>query len=55
MAFARRLIDEYALGLAPGCAFGRNFNGYMRMCYAVSTPRLQEALGRLEKALTGTG
>ncbi|MGZ9109190.1 MAG: pyridoxal phosphate-dependent aminotransferase [Micavibrio sp.] len=53
MAFARRLIDEHALGLAPGCAFGRNFNGYMRMCYAVSTPRLIEALDRLEKSLTG--
>jgi aspartate/methionine/tyrosine aminotransferase len=53
MAFARRLIDEYALGLAPGCAFGRNFNGYMRMCYAVSEPRLREALARLESALSG--
>lgn len=51
MALARRLIDEYSLGLAPGCAFGRNFNGYMRMCYAVSEPLLHEALGRLEKAL----
>jgi aspartate aminotransferase len=52
MAFARRLIDEHGLGLAPGCAFGRNFNGYMRLCFAVSEPRLRESLDRLEKALS---
>jgi aspartate/methionine/tyrosine aminotransferase len=52
MSFARRLIDEHGLGLAPGCAFGRNFNGYMRLCFAVSEPRLREALGRLEQALS---
>lgn len=51
MDFARRLIDEYALGLAPGCAFGRHFNGYLRMCYAVSEPKLRDALDRLERAL----
>lgn len=52
MAFARRLIDGHGLGLTPGCAFGRNFTGYMRLCYAVSEPRLRDALGRLEKSLT---
>ncbi len=51
MAFARRLIDDYGLGLTPGCAFGRNFGGYMRLCYAVSEPRLMDALGRLERAV----
>lgn len=51
MDFARRLIDDFALGLAPGCAFGRNFTGYIRMCYAVSEPRLRDALDRLERAL----
>lgn len=53
MNFARRLIDDHGLGLAPGCAFGRNFNGYMRLCFAVSEPRLRDALARLEKALSG--
>jgi aspartate/methionine/tyrosine aminotransferase len=52
MTFARRLIDEHGLGLTPGCAFGRNFTGSMRLCYAVSEPRLMDALGRLERALT---
>ena len=51
MKFARRLIDEHALGLAPGCAFGRDFTGYMRLCYAVSEEKLRDALSRIEKAL----
>lgn len=51
MAFARKLIDDHALGLAPGCAFGRSFAGYQRLCYAVSRPRLDDALARLEGAL----
>lgn len=51
MEFARRLIDDAALGLAPGCAFGRDFRGYMRLCYAVSAPRLDDALDRLRRAL----
>jgi aspartate/methionine/tyrosine aminotransferase len=53
MAFARRLIDDVALGLAPGCAFGRNFAGYQRLCYAVSRPHLDNALDRLGRALKG--
>jgi aspartate/methionine/tyrosine aminotransferase len=51
MAFARRLIDDHRLGLAPGCAFGQHFTGYMRLCYAVSEARLRDALGRLERAM----
>lgn len=51
MSFARQLIDDHALGLAPGCAFGRSFAGYQRLCYAVSRPRLDDALARLEGAL----
>lgn len=51
MAFARRLIDECHLGLAPGCAFGQHFDGYMRLCYAVSENRLRDALARLEKGM----
>ena len=51
MEFAKRLIDDHGLGLTPGCAFGRNFTGYMRLCYAVSEPRLDDALGRLQAAL----
>ncbi len=49
--FARRLIDEVSLSIAPGCAFGKVGQGYMRLCFAVSRPRLEEALDRLETAL----
>lgn len=51
LAFARRLIDEAGLSLAPGCAFGQVGRGYMRMCFAVSQGRLEECLGRLDDAL----
>ncbi|HPF77909.1 MAG TPA: aminotransferase class I/II-fold pyridoxal phosphate-dependent enzyme [Alphaproteobacteria bacterium] len=51
LAFAKRLIDEADLSLAPGCAFGKNCAGWMRLCFAVSEKKLVEALDRLEKAI----
>jgi len=51
--FAKRLIDDVSLSLAPGCAFGQVGRGYMRLCYAVSRPRLEEALERMQRALKG--
>lgn len=51
MAFAKRLIDEVGLGLAPGCSFGKAANGFVRLCFAVSQPRLEKALDKLDKAL----
>ncbi|MFN3826069.1 MAG: pyridoxal phosphate-dependent aminotransferase [Micavibrio sp.] len=51
LAFARRLIDEVSLSVAPGCAFGKVGQGYIRMCFAVSQPRLEDALDRLQQAL----
>jgi aspartate/methionine/tyrosine aminotransferase len=53
MKVTRQLIDDVALGLAPGCAFGRNFAGYIRMCFAVSDAKLSDALGRLREAMKG--
>lgn len=47
MSFCRRMVDEAGLGLAPGCAFGRSFAGYQRLCFAVSQKRLALALERL--------
>lgn len=55
LMFAKRLIDEVSLSLAPGCAFGKVGQGYMRLCYAVSEPKLEDALERLEKALKHKG
>lgn len=48
---AKRLIDEAGLQLAPGCAFGKETRGYIRLCFAVSQERLSDALDRLEQGL----
>jgi aspartate/methionine/tyrosine aminotransferase len=53
VSLCRRLIDEAALSLAPGCGFGEVGKGYVRLCFAVSRPRLAEAVDRLEKAVGG--
>lgn len=51
LVFAKRLIDEQGLSLAPGCAFGKNCAGWMRLCFAVSEQKLTMALDRLESAI----
>ncbi len=47
VAFARRLIDEANVGLAPGLAFDPNAEDWFRLCFAKSEPLLAEALERL--------
>lgn len=49
-ALARRLIDEVGVSLAPGGAFGKEFNNYLRLCFAASPEVLSEALHRLKPA-----
>ncbi|MCB9990388.1 MAG: pyridoxal phosphate-dependent aminotransferase [Rhodospirillales bacterium] len=49
--FARRLVDDVSLSLAPGCAFGKVGQGYMRLCFAVSRAKLENALDRLERGI----
>lgn len=51
LAFAKRLIDGVGLSLAPGCAFGQDCKGWMRLCFAVSEAKLNDALDRLEQAI----
>ena len=51
LALAKRLIDEAALGLAPGSAFGPEGEGWLRWCFAVSEPALDEGVERLESWL----
>jgi aspartate/methionine/tyrosine aminotransferase len=48
LALAKRLIAEAALGLAPGAAFGPEGEGWLRWCFAVSEPALDEGVERLE-------
>ncbi len=55
MAFARRLVDEAKVGVAPGCAFGpagdADNDRFIRICFAQSAALLEEALGRIAKVL----
>lgn len=51
MALAKRLIDEQSLCLGPGCSFGSETQGYLRLCFAVNKARLDDAMDRLQKVL----
>jgi aspartate aminotransferase len=50
-ALAKQIIDEAGVGLAPGSAFGAGGAGYIRLCFASSAPRLEEAMERLRPVL----
>lgn len=47
VAFARQLITEAKIGLAPGDAFHMQDPGWFRLCFAQSPAQLSEALDRL--------
>jgi aspartate/methionine/tyrosine aminotransferase len=48
LAFAKRLVAEHGLGLAPGAAFGPEGEGWLRWCFASRDPaRLDAGLQRL--------
>jgi len=55
MAFAKRLVEEAKVGVAPGIAFGpagdKDNDRFIRICFAQSSALLEEALGRIAKAL----
>jgi aspartate/methionine/tyrosine aminotransferase len=52
LAFAKHLVAEHGLGLAPGVAFGDEAQGWLRWCFASRDPaRLAEGLARLARAL----
>jgi aspartate/methionine/tyrosine aminotransferase len=52
LAFAKRLVSEHGLGLAPGSAFGPEGEGWLRWCFASRHPeRLDDGLLRLGAAL----
>ncbi len=44
----RKLIDEAGVSVAPGGSFGTGFEGWIRMCFAVSQEELVEAIDRIE-------
>lgn len=49
--FAKQLATEHKVGVAPGTAFGPSGEGWLRLCFAQSPDRIEEAMNRLEKAL----
>jgi aspartate/methionine/tyrosine aminotransferase len=52
LAFAKRLVADHGLGLAPGVAFGDEAQGWLRWCFASRDPqRLDDGLDRLRRAL----
>jgi aspartate/methionine/tyrosine aminotransferase len=52
LAFAKRLVAEHGLGIAPGAAFGPEGEGWLRWCFAARDPsRLEAGLSRLAAAI----
>ena len=51
LEFCKRLVREARVGLAPGAAFGPEGEGFIRLCFASTLPRLDEGLSRLATAL----
>lgn len=52
LAFAKRLVHDHGLGLAPGVAFGDEAQGWLRWCFASQHPqRLLQGVERLGQAL----
>jgi aminotransferase len=49
--FTERLIREEKVAVVPGNAFGPSGEGHVRMCYATSYEKIEEALGRMERFL----
>ncbi len=51
LSLAKTLIDEVGLGLAPGCAFGPEGEGWLRWCYAASADKMRVGIERLQRFL----
>ena len=49
--FAKRLVREAKVGIAPGIAFGPGGEGYLRLCFASAPERLHKAMDRMAPLL----
>jgi aspartate/methionine/tyrosine aminotransferase len=47
LAFAKRLVMDAGLGLAPGIAFGPEGEGYLRWCFAATPELIERGVERL--------
>lgn len=50
-ALARRIVDEAGVGLAPGSAFGRGGETFLRLCFARDPEQLRAAARGLARVL----
>jgi aspartate/methionine/tyrosine aminotransferase len=48
---AEYLLEEVGVALLPGTSFGKNGEGYLRLCFANSMENILEALERMKAAL----
>ena len=53
--FARRILAEESVAVAPGSAFGPHGEGHVRIAYALSPDRIDLAIGRLGSFLERHG
>jgi alanine-synthesizing transaminase len=51
LEFAKRLIDEAGIAVAPGIGFGKAGDGFVRIALIVDEPRIQLAAERLQTFL----
>ena len=51
LALCKTLVRDAGLGLAPGSAFGREGEGFVRWCYACDIARIDEGIARLRAFL----
>ena len=51
LEFAKKLIIDTNVGVAPGIAFGKSGEGHLRICFAAQQSFINEIMDRLEPAL----
>jgi aspartate aminotransferase len=51
LAFAKRILAEAKIGLAPGSAFGEGGEGHLRLCFARDPAEIAAAIARLRPLL----
>jgi aspartate/methionine/tyrosine aminotransferase len=49
--FAKRLVTQVGLGLAPGVAFGPEGEGHLRWCFASQRRLIDDGVARLARFL----
>ncbi len=53
--FAQNLLKKKKVALVPGVAFGKSWEGYIRISYASSYENLKEAIARIKEYLNSKG